>query len=376
MSVLHSTEKIRRRVARVRKTVFVGLSGGVDSSVTALLLKQQGFFVVGVHLRCWNEGGCDVREAEDARRIAEQLDIPFYVFDMQDAYRKRVVDYMIREYREGRTPNPDIMCNKEVKFGLFLEKALSLGADHIATGHYVRLRTTERNGKVIYRLYRGKDKKKDQTYFLWTLGQAQLQYCLFPVGEYEKKDIRAFAKDAGLITHDKKDSQGICFVGNIPLRDFLDTYIPKKPGDVLDESGSVIGSHDGVQFYTIGQRHGFTLFKHSPNARPHYIVRKDAAANTLVVAEGAESEALYEERVLLREVHFIDEVFGRSLQGRRTVRVYARVRYGQPLFKARAYNAEDGVMLEFDTPQQFVASGQSAVLYKGTGEMIGGGIIV
>jgi len=210
-------------VSNKNKKIFVGLSGGVDSSVAALLLKKEGHDVVGVHLRCWNKNGCDEPEAEDARRVADKLGIPFYVLDMEKEYKERVVDYMIKGYEEGITPNPDVACNREIKFGLFLEKALSMGGDFVATGHYARLREVKsKNGesKTIYKLYAGKDENKDQSYFLWALGQDQLKHAVFPLGELTKQEVRQIAKEANLPTADKKDSQGICFIGEVTLKDF------------------------------------------------------------------------------------------------------------------------------------------------------------
>jgi tRNA-specific 2-thiouridylase len=199
------------------KLVFVGMSGGVDSSVAAYLLKRDGYNVVGVHIRCWNVDGCDIREAEDARRVADKLDIPFYVFDMEKEYKAKVVEYMIRGYRSGITPNPDVACNKEIKFGLFMDKAIKAGADYVATGHYVKI---SKSGKG-YGLFEAKDKNKDQSYFLWTLNQKQLARCLFPIGGYTKPKVRMIARNAELPTADKKDSQGICFIGQVTISDFL-----------------------------------------------------------------------------------------------------------------------------------------------------------
>lgn len=352
--------------ARKGALVFVGMSGGVDSSVAALLLKEQGFRVTGVHIRSWNKGGCDVREAEDARRVAERIGIPFYVFDMEKEYEERVVRYMIEGYEKGLTPNPDIMCNKEIKFGLFLEKARSLGADRVATGHYARV-THRPDG--THGLGRPRDAKKDQTYFLWTLTEEKLRHILFPLGDLEKNEVRAIARRAGLVTADKKDSQGICFVGNVPLRTFLQTYLKERPGDVLDEKGNVIGTHKGAYFYTIGQRHGFLVRKRSDSMAPHYVVRKDIEKNVLTVAEGRDDISLYRKDVSVRDLHFITED-PRPESGRCAVR--ARIRHGQPLQRA----VLEGSSVRFHDPQQYVAEGQSLVLYSAKGdEVLGGGII-
>ncbi len=281
---------------RFSKRVFVGLSGGVDSSVAAYLLKKQGYDVVGVHLRCWNKDGCNVADAEDARRVAEALDIPFYVLNLEEDYKLSVVDYMIKGYADGFTPNPDVMCNKEIKFGLFLKKALELGADYIATGHYVRLASryisdgTDRPSAPlvkIYSLFQAKDKNKDQSYFLWTLTQEQLKHCLFPIGDYLKSDVRKIAEKAKLPTAKKKDSQGLCFIGKVTMRDFLGKYLPVKRGKVLSVKGETLGEHEGNHFYTVGQRHGIKI---SGN-KPYYVISKNALTNTLVLGNAEEIES-------------------------------------------------------------------------------------
>ncbi len=358
--------------------VFVGMSGGVDSSVAAYLLGKDGYEVVGVHLRCWNVNGCDVREAEDARRVANKLGIPFYVFDMEEEYRSRVVEYMIQGYRNGITPNPDIACNKEIKFGLFMDKALELGADYVATGHYVRMVSSD--GR--YSLYEAKDKNKDQSYFLWTLAQEQPKRCLFPIGEYTKPEVRAIAHDAGLPTADKKDSQGICFIGKVSIADFLASYIPEEKGYVLNTKGEVVGEHHGAQFYTIGQRHIGVNVRHSlssdkgsDSTQPVYVSQKDVKTNTLVVAEGEDNSVLYHKDVDLSDVNLISQNGGLSADVGRSV--FARVRYRQSLSKATLFTMPDGKSrLAFDEPQKFVAPGQSAVFYSENGEMLGGGVIV
>src|SRR3989344_4639182 len=243
MEKIDSKTKIRRK-----QVVFVGMSGGVDSSVAALLLKRQGYEVIGVFMRCYNVDGCADRDSEDARRVAEKLGIPFYVWDFEEEYKQRVVKYMIEGYRKGLPPNPDVMCNREIKFGLFLDRALRLGADYAASGHYVvkrEARRAKRGGKSVsgFTLQVSRDKNKDQSYFLWTLTQAQLAHCLFPVGEYTKPQVRAIARRAGLPTAAKKDSQGICFLGQVSLTDFLKQYLPPKRGPVLDLAGNLIGEH-------------------------------------------------------------------------------------------------------------------------------------
>ena len=347
------------------KTVFVGMSGGVDSSVAAGLLKKQGYDVVGVHLRCFNLDGCADRDLEDARRAAEVLGIPFYVFDFEKEYKKRVMEYMIDGYKKGITPNPDVMCNQEIKFGLFLDKALQMGADYVATGHYVRLS----RGK----LFIAEDKNKDQSYFLWTLNRKQLKHCLFPLGDIKKPQVRKLAQKLGLLNADKNDSQGICFLGQIGLEEFLKKYIKPKTGNIVDIAGNILGKHSGIFYYTIGQRHGLHLDKaaKSPDSAPYYVADKILKTNTIVVAQGENNPALFKKEVVLAGVNFIG---GKPKSG---VKVYARVRYRQPLFKARLLTArkKSEYKLVFAEPQRFVAAGQSAVFYLKNGNMLGGGII-
>lgn len=369
------------------KKVFIGLSGGVDSSVAAFLLKKQGYEVTGVFLKCFNLDGCAERDAEDARRVAEHLRIPFYVFDFEEEYKRAVVEEMVKGYREGITPNPDVLCNREIKFGLFLKKALALGADYVATGHYVKLATS--NWKIenwlpkklstdSYRLKIAKDLNKDQSYFLWTLNQEDLKHCLFPLGNYNKPQVRKIAARAGLPTAKKKDSQGICFLGQVNLEEFLKTYIPEKPGDIVTLSGQTIGRHKGSYFYTVGQRHGLDLKdkgkylkRGSAATEPFYVAAKDLEKNLVIVAEGEKDEALYKKEINLVRVNFVS-----PLNVRFPITVYARVRYRQPLQKAEFSKTEKGWKLVFQKPVKFVAEGQSAVFYDFWGNMLGGGVIV
>ncbi len=287
-----------------KKTVFIGLSGGVDSAVSATLLKKTGYEVVGVFIKTWHPEFLECNEEEerhDAMRVAAHLDIPFLTFDFGDIYKKEVADYMIREYRLGRTPNPDVMCNKEVKFGAFFKKAISMGADFVATGHYARNKNSEdfsafalggkgqgAHGSLnlpSFYLQKGKDPLKDQSYFLWTLRQEQLKRILFPVGHLKKTEVRRLATSFNIPVAEKKDSQGICFLGAVDLKEFLKHYIKEKKGEVVNEKGEIIGFHKGAVFHTLGERHGFTITQKSPNDKPYYIIGKDVKKNVLIVSQ-------------------------------------------------------------------------------------------
>ncbi len=365
------------------------MSGGVDSSVAALLLaKNKKYEVVGCFIKGYNIDGCQEADSEDARRTAEFLKIPFYVIDLENEYKKLVVDYMIDGYRKGITPNPDVMCNREIKFGLFLKKALEMGAPtyrlpagrhgqagiYVATGHYVRLRriTIGQMSDVRCQMFAAKDGNKDQSYFLWTLTQKQLRHCLFPIGDYLKSEVREIARKAGLPTAEKKDSQGICFLGMVKFKDFLRQYLPVKRGDVLNIEGKKIGEHDGVWFYTIGQRHIGISGK-----KPYYIAEKNIKKNILTAAEGENNPVLYKKEIKLTDVNFLNPLIFNT---KYSIPVMARVRYRQPLAPAALINCRKlsvvSCKLIFDRPVKFVAAGQSAVFYSAKSEMLGGGIIV
>jgi tRNA-specific 2-thiouridylase len=338
--------------------VLVAMSGGVDSSVAAALLKKAGFHVVGVHMVCWDD--CEEgEERRDALRVALELDIPFLTFDLRKEYRRDVFDYMTREYAEGRTPNPDVMCNREIKFGAFLERALSTGADHIATGHYARLRATGNEVELL----EGTDKNKDQSYFLWALTRRQLERCLFPLGNYTKTEVREMARDMKLPTAEKKDSQGLCFVGKVNFGYFLRDFLPLRKGAIMTADGTEIGKHDGVAFYTIGQRHGLGI----GGGIPYYIADKDAATNTLVVGKGPNDPILFKKSTCVGALNWLADFPG----GRCEV----RIRYRQAKLPALAIKTDDRVELLFDTPLRGIAPGQSAVFYDGE-KLLGGGIIL
>ena len=345
------------------------MSGGVDSSVAVALLKKDGYDVIGVHMVCWD--GCEnSADRRDAMKVAAFLDIPFETWDFREEYKKEVYGYMIREYSEGRTPNPDVMCNKQIKFGVFLKKALENGADFIATGHYVSAKShkafqdcesSSKAHKIL--LYQAKDQNKDQSYFLWTLTQDQIKYCLFPIGDYLKSEVRELAAKFGLPTSEKKDSQGLCFVGKVDFLDFLSEKLPQKTVAILNSDGMKIGEHRGAHLFTIGQRHGLEV---GGQENPVYVTKKNVSTNTIIVAED-KNEALYKKEIELRDVNWISQPAQECL---------ARIRYRQPLQKAQIYKLSTmDYKLIFDVPQRAVAQGQSVVFYTTEGEVLGGGII-
>ncbi len=343
------------------KKVFVGMSGGVDSSVTAALLKEQGYDVTGVYMKNWSQDlpgfTCPWKEDfQDAKRVAVQLGIDFKMYDFETEYRQKVVDYMVREYRAGRTPNPDIMCNQEVKFKLFLEAALEVGADLIATGHYSRLK----DGC----LFAGLDQAKDQSYFLYRVTREALQKSLMPIGELEKTEVRQLAKKLGLATAEKKDSQGICFVGKVGIKEFLLHELgPQALGPIVDQKGREIGEHDGAIFYTIGQRHGLNV----GGGLPYYVTRKDMKTNTVYVTTNLDDTNLWTKEVTLEDLHWINRD---SDSATRDLSLAVRLRYRGPLVPC---NLKDNTLL-LKEEQRGLAAGQSAVLYRGD-EVLGGGII-
>lgn len=333
-----------------KKTVFVGMSGGVDSSVSSLLLKQKGYNVVGVFIKTWHPDFISCNEEEerlDAMRVAAFLDIPFLTLDFEEVYKKEVADYMILEYREGRTPNPDVMCNREVKFGAFLNKAREMGADFVATGHYAR--------NIDGSLYKGIDKTKDQSYFLWTLNKKQLQNILFPIGDLEKSKVRTLAKKYKLPVSAKKDSQGICFLGDIDIKDFLKHYIKEEKGKVLNEFGEEIGCHDGVLFYTLGERHGFVINKKTSNDARYYIIKKDILNNILVVSNNKYINPNKE--IIISDIN--------QLQDFNENKIYdMQVRYHGELIKAKISRLSDKQVKIIPEKEALIASGQSIVVYE------------
>ncbi len=336
----------------------------MDSSVATLLLKKKNYDVTGIYMKGWSLTGCAEEDAKDARRVAGVLNIPFYVFDFEDEYKKLVVDYMVSGYASGITPNPDVMCNREIKFGLFLKKALQLGANYVATGHYVR--------KANNKLLQAKDLNKDQSYFLWTLTQDQLKYCLFPIGNYLKPQARALAKKYGLPTAEKPDSQGVCFIGEIDVAEFLKEKLGKNPGPIKTIDNKTIGTHDGAIFYTIGQRKGIGIKGSLPGeqGKIYYVVAKDIDANTLWVAEG-ESQKLFSKELIAKDINWIS-----GSAPKLPLKCLARIRYRQPLQDCTINSSTHQLKVLFSIPQRAITPGQSAVFYNKNGTMLGGGIIV
>lgn len=361
-----------------KQKVIVAMSGGVDSSVSAVLLKKQGYDVIGVFMRNWSDSPeCPwVQDQYDARRVAEILKIPFYTFNFEKEYKESVVDYFFREYQAGSTPNPDVMCNKTIKFGVFLKEARKLGADYIATGHYARIKSIggqedKRIRGSAYRLLRGLDKNKDQSYFLWTLTQEQLKHTLFPIGELTKPHVRYLAEKFGLPNAKKKDSQGICFIGPVNVTEFLKTKIGSKKGKVVAQDGKEIGEHEGVWFYTVGQRHGFG----GGGGLPLYVVEKDQKTNTLVVAPEDDHE-LYQKEFTASDINRINPNVQFTSNPQFTSNaVRCQTRYRQiPVHCQVKKIAPDKVKVILKEPVRAITSGQSVVFYKGS-EVLGGGII-
>ena len=395
------------------KRVVVGLSGGVDSSVAAYLLQKQGYEVIGLFMKNWHDDSVTIsdecpwlEDSNDALMVAEKLGIPFQTVDMSVPYKQRIVDYMFREYERGRTPNPDVLCNREIKFATFLEYALNLGADYVATGHYCRKDTIEVNGQNIYRLLAGKDQNKDQSYFLCQLSQAQLGRALFPIGDLQKSEVRAIAKELGLVTAEKKDSQGLCFVGKVRLPEFLQQQLAPKKGDIIqipstwqgyqdkessklfecyeDElkyyaekyhysptDGKVISQHDGAHFFTIGQRKGLHV---GGTVEPLFVIDTDTEKNIIYVGEGHAHPGLFRRTLFVKkeDIHWIRTDLTLSLH--QTMEVAVRIRYRQPLQKATLYLTNSGLYVDFSTAQSAITSGQFAAWYLDD-ELIGSGEI-
>lgn len=352
--------------------VVVGMSGGVDSSVTAYLLKQQGYDVIGIFMKNWDDtdefGHCTAEDDfQDVRRVCEQIDIPYYTVNFEKEYMDKVFQYFLDEYKRGRTPNPDVMCNREIKFGELLAKVMDLGADYIATGHYAQVKQIDGE----YKLLRGVDNNKDQTYFLNVLGQEQLSKTMFPIGHMPKPQVREIAEKAGLATAKKKDSTGICFIGERNFREFLQNYLPAKKGNIETVDGLVIGQHDGLMYYTLGQRQGLGIGGgHGTSGEPWFVVDKDLERNALIVGEGSNHPRLYSTSLLANDVNWVSHS-----KPRESFRCTAKFRYRQPDQGVTVNLIGEGqVEVVFDQPQKAVTPGQAVVFYDGE-VCLGGGTI-
>ena len=353
---------------REKKSVIVGMSGGVDSAVAALLLKEQGYEVTGVFMRNWEEpdGACPAEEDyEDVRRVSEALDIPYYTVNFTKEYQERVFSYFLAEYSAGRTPNPDILCNTEIKFKAFLDFAMKSGADFLATGHYARLSRDETGVHLL----KGLDGGKDQTYFLAGLRNEQLSRAVFPIGGMQKKEVRNLARKQGLPVAEKKDSTGICFIGERNFKKFLSSYLPATPGDMVDEHGRQIGRHDGLMYYTLGQRRGLGIGGRSDGSgESWFVIGKDLKRNLLIVQQG-EHEELFSLSLTVDKLNVIPR---ETLSKRFTCT--AKFRYRQPDQDVEVELREEGAFVRFREPQRAVTPGQWCVLYRGE-ECLGGGPI-
>ena len=353
------------------KRVIVGMSGGVDSSVSALLLQQQGYHVEGLFMKNWEEDDgteyCTAKEdLADAQAVADRLGIKLHTANFAAEYWDNVFEHFLEEYRAGRTPNPDILCNREIKFKAFLDYAMDLGADLIATGHYVRRRNVGNDAQLL----KGLDPNKDQSYFLHAVGGAQIARTLFPVGELEKPQVRAIAEQHGLATAKKKDSTGICFIGERRFTDFLKQYLPAQPGDIVTTEGEVIGRHHGLMYHTIGQRQGLGIGgMKDAGDEPWYVLEKDLHRNVLVVGQGNDHPWLFSDALLASDLFWIN-----SIQTDQPLRLTAKVRYRQADQTCTVSRSESGYLIAFDEPQRAVTPGQSVVLYEGE-VCLGGGVI-
>jgi tRNA-specific 2-thiouridylase len=393
------------------KRVVVGLSGGVDSSVTAYLLKEQGYEVIGLFMKNWHDDSVTIsnecpwlEDSNDAMIVAEKLGIPFQVVDLSIQYKERIVDYMFDEYSKGRTPNPDVLCNREIKFDAFMEIALKLGADYVATGHYCRKGEEMVDGKLVYKLLAGKDGNKDQSYFLCQLSQQQLTKAMFPIGDLTKPEVREIAKKADLITAEKKDSQGLCFIGKVRLPEFLQQKLQPKEGNIVnipadfsqytkstpkfesieaelayfstkfsykEEDGKILGKHQGAHYFTKGQRKGLDV---GGTKEALYVIETDVVANTIYTGEGKNHQGLYRNVLLVsnEEIHWIREDL--MLKVGETMQVEARIRYRQVLEKATLHKVESGLYVAFQNKQAAIQEGQFVAWYKNE-ELLGSGVI-
>lgn len=393
------------------KRVVVGLSGGVDSSVAAYLLKEQGYEVIGLFMKNWHDDSVTIsnecpwlEDSNDALLVAEKLGIPFQTVDLSEQYKERIVDYMFNEYEKGRTPNPDVLCNREIKFDVFMKIALSLGADYVATGHYCRKSTIEKDGREIHQLLAGVDSNKDQSYFLCQLSQEQLSKALFPIGELTKPQVREIAAQMDLVTAEKKDSQGLCFIGKVRLPEFLQQQLQPKEGlifevgadaetykkeipqfssvkeqlayeaknvDYKPEMGRMVGRHPGAHYFTIGQRKGLNV---GGTKEPLFIIATDVATNTIYTGQGHNHPGLFRKALFIQEneIHWVREDL--ELKDGETMEAMVRIRYRQPLQKATLHKFDNGMYISFEEPQSAITEGQFAAWYIGE-ELVGSGVI-
>jgi len=391
--------------------VIVGLSGGVDSSVAAYLLQQQGYEVIGLFMKNWHDTSVTIsnecpwlEDSNDAMLVAEKLGIPFQVVDLSEQYKEKIVDYMFAEYKVGRTPNPDVLCNREIKFDVFMDIALDLGADFVATGHYCRKGELEANGDKVYTLLAGKDTNKDQSYFLCQLSQKQLSKSLFPIGEMTKPEVRKIALELDLVTAEKRDSQGLCFIGKVKLPDFLQAQLKPKEGNIVQISndaailhpviptfesketalafyakppnfkisdGKVVGKHQGAHYFTVGQRKGLAV---GGTKEPLYVIATDVKENIIYTGEGNKHTGLFRKALFITasDVHWIRKDL--TMKVGETMAVLGRIRYRQPLQKAMLHLMENGLYMEFEKSQSAITQGQFAAWYIGD-ELIGSGVI-
>ena len=393
------------------KRVIIGLSGGVDSSVAAYLLKQQGYEVIGLFMKNWHDDTVTISnecpwldDSNDAMLVAEKLGIPFQTVDLSEAYKERIVDYMFKEYEKGRTPNPDVLCNREIKFDVFMDIALELGANYVATGHYCRKGIVQKEGKVFYQLLAGVDDNKDQSYFLCQLSQSQLAKSLFPIGALTKPQVRDIAMELDLVTAGKKDSQGLCFIGKVKLPDFLQQQLKPKTGDIVEipknhpiynkvsikfsskedelaylsrkldykmEYGTIVGKHQGAHYFTKGQRKGLAV---GGTLEPLFVIDTDVEENVIYTGQGKEHPGLLKKALFVanEELHWIREDL--ALQIGETMDVMARIRYRQPLQKALLHKVASGLYVEFETLQSAITEGQFVAWYL-EDELVGSGVI-
>ncbi|MEP2937118.1 MAG: tRNA 2-thiouridine(34) synthase MnmA [Gilvibacter sp.] len=390
------------------KRVVVGLSGGVDSSVAAYLLQQQGYEVIGIFMKNWHDDSVTIssecpwlEDSNDAMLVANKLGIPFQTIDLSEQYKERIVDYMFREYEMGRTPNPDVLCNREIKFDVFLKIALELNADFVATGHYCQKGIIEKDGKETYQLLAGKDGSKDQSYFLCQLSQEQLSRTLFPVGALLKSEVREIAQKLDLITAEKRDSQGLCFIGKVRLPEFLQQQLAPKEGVIVEvpaqlhqyelvgatsdnsleglsakysycpEDGQVVGKHQGAHYFTKGQRKGLAV---GGTKEPLFVIDTDVKNNVIYTGQGKDHPGLYRRGLFVKqeEVHWVRTDL--ALEADQTMEVMARIRYRQPLQKAMLHQTHHGTYVIFDAPQSAITEGQFVAWYQGE-ELLGSGVI-